>query len=428
MSIAALNFLIAEDHPFQRSALARILAGLGATSIHEAADGHGALKVIHDPGIPIDVVISDLDMPGMDGMEFIRRLGEAGRRVSLIVSSALDRSLLASVATMTHAYGVNLLGVVEKPLTTAKLEALLRLYGRPTSESGMANAGAPIFTLEDIAAGLKNDEFEPYLQPKIELATGSVIGAEALARWRHPQRGIVGPYAFIQLLEDNNLIDELTWIMLGKSAALCSAWRATGAEATVSVNLSFKSLGESHVAERVTDLVRAQSLDPRHMILEVTESAAATEGGKPLENLARLRMKGFGLSIDDFGTGYSSMQQLTRIAFTELKVDQSFVTNATEQSSGRVILESSLEMAKKLDMTSVAEGVETRGEYHLLCQLGCDVAQGYFIARPMESGAYLSWVKEWTRGDCVRSGLPRSAAERPRQVRAAKFGNRLLPI
>ena len=405
-----LNFLIAEDHDFQRRALARMLEGLGAKRVHQASDGHGALKVIEAPGLPIDIVISDLDMPGMDGMEFIRRLGEGTRRVSLIVSSALDRNLLASVATMARAYGVNLLGVVEKPLTPGKLEALVRLYRSPTSEGDALKTGDPAFGLEEIVAGIQNDEFEPYLQPKIELATGLIVGAESLARWRHPRHGIVGPYAFIRLLEDNNRIDELTWVMLGKAAAFCSNWRATGMDATVSVNLSFKSLGETHVAERVTELVRSQNLEPRHMVLEVTESAAATEGGKALENLARLRMKGFGLSIDDYGTGYSSMKQLTRISFTEIKIDQSFVTNAAAQTSARVILESSLEMARKLDITSVAEGVETRADYHLLCQLRCDIAQGYFIARPMERTAFLDWVEDWNRRDPKRDILPRKLA------------------
>ncbi|HVT03669.1 MAG TPA: EAL domain-containing protein [Thermoanaerobaculia bacterium] len=134
----------------------------------------------------------------------------------------------------------------------------------------------------------------------------------------------------------------------------------------------------------------------RGMVLEVTESAAATDVGKALENLARLRMKGFGLSIDDYGTGYSSMQQLTRIAFTELKIDQSFVTKATRHESARVILESSLSMAKKLRITAVAEGVETQQDWDLLRRLDCDLAQGYFIARPMAAEIYLGWIEDWT--------------------------------
>lgn len=395
MQSGNLNYLIAEDHEFQRGALVKMLKGLGAGTIHEAADGREALAVILDPLRPIDIVISDMDMPGMDGMEFIRRVGEAGARASFIVASSLERALIASIAAMARAYGVKLLGVVEKPLTRAKLETLIALHTPANAQPDGPRVAGPAFTLEEIAAGLKNDEFEPFFQPKIELATGRIKGAEALARWRHPQKGIVAPYAFIQPLEDNGMIDDLMWIMLRKSAACCSAWRKAGLDGTVAVNLSVNSLADAQLADRVTELVRGQHLKPRHMVLEVTESAATIDVGKALENLARLRLKGFGLSIDDYGTGYSSMQQLTRIAFTELKIDQSFVTNAAGQESARVILESSLGMAKKLNITSVAEGVETQADWDLLRQIGCDLAQGYFIARPMQAVAYLDWVRGW---------------------------------
>ena len=395
MPIDKLNFLVAEDHDFQRRTLVRMLANLGANEIHEAADGHAALAIIKGSARAIDIVISDMEMPGMDGMEFIRHLGQSGPQVSLILASALESKLLASIGTMTEAYGIKLLGVVEKPLTPGKLEALIKLHSPAQAKADCPRASGPTFTFEEIAAGLKNNEFEPFFQPKIELATRQIKGAEALARWRHPGKGIIAPHAFIKRLEESDLIDDLTWVMLRKSSTSCKGWRAAGLEATVSVNLSLKSLADVHLADRVTDLVRSQELDPRHVVLEVTESAATTDVGRALENLARLRMKGFGLSIDDYGTGYSSMQQLTRIAFTELKIDQSFVMNASKQKSARVILKSSIEMAKKLNMTTVAEGVETQGDFDLLGQLHCDLAQGYYIARPMEYENYLGWVREW---------------------------------
>jgi len=399
MRIAELKFLAVEDHAFQRYMLLNTLTDLGAQNVSVAADGGAALAIVKGGGLAVDIIISDLDMPGMDGMEFMRHLADAEIPASIILASALASSLLASVETMTRIYGLTILGVIEKPITPAKLEALIRLHKplrpklhRPASESETAR---PTFTLEQIVAGLKNDEFEPFFQPKVDFATGRVTGAEALARWRHPQHGIVAPCLFIKPLEDNGWIDELTWAMLKKSARVCRDWRATGAlEVTMAVNLSIKSLADTGLAERVVELVRGENLDPKHMVLEVTESATTTDVGHALENLSRLRMKGFGLSIDDYGTGYSSMQQLTRIAFTELKIDQSFVANAARQQSARVILESSLDMAKKLDITSVAEGVETQQGWDLLRQLGCDVAQGYFIARPMNVGAFMNWRLE----------------------------------
>lgn len=393
MSLDNLSFLVAEDHEFQRNMLVGMLRNVGAKTIHQATDGHSALNVLKDPACSVDIVISDLEMPGMDGMEFIRNLGETGARVSIILASALERKLLASIETMSEAYGINLLGVIEKPLTPGKLMPLIMRH-KPAQTKPARPAG-PTFSLEEIAAGLKNNEFEPFFQPKIDMATGQVKGAEALARWRHPQHGIVAPYAFIQTLEDNGKIEELTAVMVREAVAFCATWRDAGIEGTVSVNLSVKSLGDVRLADRLTKFVRAQSLDPRHVVMEVTESAVTSEVAHTLENLARLRMKGFGLSIDDYGTGYSSMQQLSRIAFTELKIDQSFVANATTKKSARVMLESSIEMARKLNISAVAEGVESQADWDMLRGLHCDVAQGYFIARPMEAGAYMDWVRSW---------------------------------
>lgn len=393
MKIADIHFLVAEDHEFQRQALVSMLASLGARHIAEAVDGRAALGVIQELTPPIDIIICDLDMPGMDGMEFIRHVGEAGVAVSMILSSAHDRSLIASVGTMTKAYGINLLGAIEKPTTTQKLDTLIRLY-QPPAASPPEPAGVS-FSEADISAALAAGQFEPFFQPQVDVATGNLKGAEALARWRHPQRGMVSPYGFIPALEANRRIDELTWIMIEKAAMTCRDWRAGGLDMTVSVNLSLSSLSIVGLADRINDLLQAQNLEPKHMILEVTETTAMTDTPRALENLARLRMKGFGLSIDDYGTGYSSMQQLSRIPFTELKIDQSFVISAIEKHSCRVILESSLDMTRKLGLVSVAEGVETRPAWELLKILGCDVAQGDFIAKPMEATKIADWTTAW---------------------------------
>jgi len=397
MSIAEIEFLIVEDHDFQRRIVVRMLKGLGATAIHEARDGREALAVIQErqPTGPVQIVITDLDMPGMDGMEFLRHLGESMARVSVILTSALDRGIIDAIETMTKAYGIRLLGVLEKPLNPDKLQSLIGLYQPSRSAPDRTAAAAPAFTLEEILAGLRRDEFEPFFQPKIDLATRQIRGAEALARWRHPDRGLVAPHAFIDLLEDNDCIDELMWVMMSKSAAFCSGRGPDNTSGYVSVNLSLKSLGDVHLAERVTELVRGEGMEPRQMVLELTESAATSDIGHALENLARLRMKGFGLSIDDYGTGYSSMQQLMRIPFTELKIDRSFVHNAVRQESAGAILESSVGLARKLNLTVVAEGVETESEWEHLRHLGCDLAQGYFIAKPMPADNYRQWARDW---------------------------------
>ena len=393
MNIEQLHLLVAEDHDFQRKTLVRMLTALGATRVSEAGDGRAALDIFAAAQPPVDIIISDLEMPGMDGMEFMRHVGAADRPVSVILSSAHDASMISSVEAMTKAYGITLLGAMSKPVTREKLLDLLGKFA--PIEPRAPRQAAPAIPLEEIRQGLDAGEFEPFFQPKVSLSDGTVTGAEALARWRHPGKGLIAPYAFIPAMESAGLIDDLTWMILGKSVARCREWVVRGQHLTVSVNLSLKSLEEPGLAERITERVAEQKLDPKYIVLEITESAAMTDVGKALENLTRLRMKRFALSIDDYGTGYSSMQQLSRIPFSELKIDQSFVASAIEKESSKVILSSSLEMARKLGLKVVAEGVETRAHWNLLQTLGCDIAQGYFIAKPMEAAAFTDWALQW---------------------------------
>lgn len=395
--IADLRLLVVEDHGFQRWMLANTLAKLGARYVFLAEDGEAAMKLLANLDAPFDIVVSDLDMPKMDGMEFIRHLGDFGTPVSLIIASGLEPSIIASVEKMARAYGVNLLGTVPKPSTAKQLLDLIQLHGPSHARQRAAPSVRIAFALDEILAGLRNGEFEPFFQPKIEVRTGKVRGAEALARWRHSGKGLVAPYAFIELLEESGHIDELTWVMLEKAAAACGAWQAAGFDGSVSVNLSLKSLADPRAAERIAQVVTRQNITPRDVILEITESATTKDLGSTLENLSRLRMKGFGLAIDDYGTGHSSMQHLSQIAFTELKIDQSFVRNASTQEASRAMLESSLELAAKLKIVAVAEGVEMMVDWDLIKKLDCHLAQGYFIALPMDAGAYLRWLRERER-------------------------------
>jgi EAL domain-containing protein (putative c-di-GMP-specific phosphodiesterase class I) len=389
--IGDLRFLVVEDHGFQRWVLGNILEGMGAKYVFSAGDGAAALQVLSQLDTPVDIIVSDLDMPGMDGMEFIRHIGGLGYPVSLILVSSLERSLIASVEAMARAYGVNLLGAIEKPPTATKLGNLVNLHQAPAGIKP-----APIvhaFSATEIAEGLRLDQFDPFFQPKVDMKTRRIVGAEALARWRHPEKGTVQPEAFIAQMEQHGLIDDLTESILMRAALNCRLWQYAGLDVSVSVNLSIKCLEDVGLADRMTRLVVGQGLEPRHVTFEVTESAAMSDVGKTLEILSRLRMKGFGLSIDDYGTGYSSMQRLSRVPFTELKIEAIFVKDAPTQPSSRAMLESSLEMAQKLHIVAVAEGVESKVEWDLLRQLECPIAQGYFIAKPMNAAEFLNWAR-----------------------------------
>lgn len=401
--LAGLTILVVEDDDFQRRIVVNMLRSLGETSIGDASNGQQALRMIREKsGQPMDIAICDLDMPEMDGLEFLRHLGQEHHDVAIILISALDSKLLASAGKIARMYGIRLLGLIEKPLLQEQLKDLLAKYEHVENKWPQANVMAK-FTLEEILQGIRAEQFEPFFQPKVDFKTGRLVGAETLARWIHPEQGVILPYAFIPLLEQNRKIDDITFLMLKKSAAACRALQDKGYPYTVSVNLSLVSLDDTALADKITQVVQDAGLDPHHLILEITETAAMTDVAPALENLARLCMKGFTLSIDDYGTGYSSMQQLTRIAFGELKIDQSFVKDFADNEALRIVVESSIDMAHKLLIKSVAEGVETQQDWDMLKSMGCDTAQGYFIAKPMNLVSFIEFCAEYKPADT--SGL-----------------------
>ena len=410
MNIDHLKFLLVEDHDFQRRTLRRILIKLGATQIVDVADGHAALAAFRQAPTPFDICIIDLNMPGMDGMELVRHLAEENSQASIILLSALDRALISSVETMVRAYGISLIGAIEKPATPPALEDMLERYaernGRPKRAQRSATEQP---TREQLLQALDLGQFEPYFQPKADLQTGDIHSAEALARWRHPERGMIPPDAFIPLMEHHGLIDQLTEQMVSKTAAAWQAWAAADKRFEISINLSLSSLANPGYAARLNGILEQNDIAPKYVVFEITESAAMADLPHSLENLTRLRMKGYGLSIDDYGTGYSSMQQLIRIPFSELKMDRSFVTAACKDDAQVSVLASSLALARELKLESVAEGVETAADWRLLRHLQCRYAQGYLIGKPMPQSDFLAGVAQWHATYATLSSSPAHA-------------------
>jgi EAL domain-containing protein (putative c-di-GMP-specific phosphodiesterase class I)/DNA-binding NarL/FixJ family response regulator len=413
MKTDEMNVLVLEDDDFQRRMVVNMLHSLGVISISEADNGKQALEHIRAVNsTPIDIALCDLNMPEMDGMEFLRHLALEDHNIAVIIVSAQDSKLLASVGSMTRMYGIKLLGTIEKPIMPEQLKELLAKYERSEAERHQP-AEAKRFTLEQILQGIQSNQFEPFFQPKVDLKTGQLTGAEALARWVHPEHGVISPYSFVSLLEQSGNIDDLTFLILEKSAIACRSLHERGFTLTMSVNLSLASLDDSTLADKITRTVRKAGIEPQYIVLEITESAAMTNVAPALENLARLCMNGFSLSIDDYGTGYSSMQQLTRIPFSELKIDQSFVKDCADNKAMRIVVESSIDMAHKLRVKSVAEGVETKRDWDTLKSIGCDTVQGYFIAKPMDATAFGSFVASYK--DLGASAIPQAIRDQGRE-------------
>jgi EAL domain-containing protein (putative c-di-GMP-specific phosphodiesterase class I)/CheY-like chemotaxis protein len=394
MDIAHLHFLVAEADTAQRRTLVELLGQLGASRVTDVPDGHLALQRLEGGFSPrVDVAIVDLGLPGMDGLELIRRLGALGEGVRLIVTGAQPAGLLFSVETLAQAYGVDLLGTIGKPVTAVKLKPLLDNY-TPLARAAERPAG-PRFGFQEIGIGLQKRQFEPFFQPKIELATGQVKGLEAFARWRHPEHGVLGPGSFIDALEQNNRVDFLDWSMIEMSAERCRWFQDQGIPMPISLNLAPETLAHPAFVRQITACIGRHRILPEYLTFEMPESSVLNTDPEFIERLVRLRMMGFGLAIDDYGTGRSNLQLLARIPFSELKIDRSFVDGASKRRPLGTVLRSCLGLAHSLDRMSVAVGVETRQDWDFLQNLGCTYAQGYHIANPMEAGAFLNWLEDW---------------------------------
>ncbi len=394
MDFSGCTIMVVEDHDFQRRMTLRLLKDLGAGVLLEAANGREALNLLAGRGQPVDIIFCDLDMPEMDGVEFISHVAEGQLALAIAVISAMEISILNTVETMARAYGLQVLGAISKPLNLENLTTCISGFQSKQNDRETAVAHTE-FNAVDLKRGMEEGEFLPFFQPKVSIATGEVHGVETLVRWFRPGHGVVSPLHFIHKMEREDLVTALTESLLKQSCGYLNAWAERGHTITVSVNVSMFCLTDVSIADRLHELVKECECDPRQIILEVTETGVMNNVAMVLNVLARLRLKGFGLSIDDFGTGYSSLQQLSNVPFTELKIDQSFVKDSPTQPRHRTIIEASLELARKLKLGTVAEGVETRAEWDLLRSLGCEQAQGYFIARPMPGHQIPDWIRMW---------------------------------
>ena len=248
-------------------------------------------------------------------------------------------------------------------------------------------------TAPDLQIALDRHELVMAYQPKIECRSGATAGFEALVRWKHPDRGIVMPDDFIPVAEEAGLIDALTAQVFDQSLEWFSQ-SFPQSRFMMSLNISAKSLVDLQLADNLSDVCQRFQIGTERIVLELTETSAMVDPILSLDLLTRLRVKGFQLSIDDFGTGFSSMIQLVRLPFSEIKVDKSFVMQAQQSSEARTVIKSIVELGHSLGLLATAEGVEDLDTLNYLNTLGCDLAQGYFIARPMWGDAARSWTEQ----------------------------------
>ncbi len=388
----AFSVLILDDEEDVRETLCAMVSSLGFR-VEATGDARSFFARLGRGGH--DVVILDLLMPECDGLEVLSRMTPF-RDSRIIICSGSGMRVLDTVSLSAQSLGLDVIGILKKPLRRKCLKDLLQVARQarsPASDPKMPNGKRPDITSSMLGRAIDKREITCFLQPKVHLADGSVYGFEALARWQHPELGMIYPDEFIPKVSEFGLDYELTVAILDQALEALASLSDPGL--SVAVNIPVNALSRPEFEGVVAELLRRLGLKPRHLFLEVTEVGQSCNSQAELDSLMRLSLKGHPLSIDDFGTGASSLERLVRIPFDELKIDRMFMRNLERSRHARGLVRNLVLIAKRFGMTVTVEGVETREAIDILKRLGCDAAQGYGIAHPMSASATRDWMASY---------------------------------
>lgn len=352
-------------------------------------------------------------VPGVE-RERLARLaeGEFGLvlpRAGAEVANQLAQRMLLAMAEPVDVSGLLLdarsaVGISLFPGHGTDADSLMRRAGIALGQARRSGSGIALFRggldtecaqrialMGDLRGAIERNELQLYCQPKLKMGTGALCGAEALVRWQHPRQGLINPGDFIRLAESTGLITPLTYWVLDAALRQCYAWREQGMQQPLSVNLSVRDLRDPRLLDRIGGALATWGAQPGWIDFELTESALMEDPVGALETLNRLKRLNVSLTIDDYGTGYSSLSYLRQLPVDAIKIDRSFVTDMTRNEDAATIVRSTIELAHNLDLSVIAEGVEDQPTFDRLAALGCDMAQGYCISRPIPVEDFRHW-------------------------------------
>ncbi len=389
------RLLVIDDDP----AIRQVVAGIGRAAGFDvsACESEATLDACLDEDA--DLIILDLVMPVVDGIEVIERLAKSHSAARLVLVSGQDRRILASASRLATAHGLKVAATFAKPFSVTDLRCCL------DEQKGAISGGAtarlrripPSIRAARIEQALRTHEIVVHYQPQVSVQTLEWRGVEALVRWQHPELGLLPPDTFVPVVErDRDLMQRFTQYIIRTAVHEMVPPEAVGGFAgRLAINVAADVLAAADFPNQLVAILAEVGLGHDRVVLEVTETTLPSEPVKALAIQTRLRMRGVSLAVDDFGTGHSSLERLHRFPMDELKIDLNFVRDSASDPEARAIVHNSIALARDLRVRCVAEGVENVEALQLLSSLNCGYAQGYFIARPMPAGELGRWASQW---------------------------------
>jgi EAL domain-containing protein (putative c-di-GMP-specific phosphodiesterase class I)/CheY-like chemotaxis protein len=375
------HVFLAEDDAATRIALAAVCRRLGAAEVTAFDGGHAMLERLQAGGPHPDLILLDLSMEQGDGVQALRGLAQLGVRAGLLLASSAPERVQQATERLALGLGLSVHGRIAKPPTREALVAALRRGARRQDGAAARHPDElpPAALADAIAAG----RLLPFYQPQMDLASGRIVAAEALARLDHPTFGLLPAARFLPVAAAAGMNGRIAESMIGAVIGDLATLARLGVATRLSVNLTVGDLSRPALPDTLVRRLEQTGVPPDRLVIELTETEAIAELDQVLEVCARLRLAGIGLALDDFGTGHASLQTLRDLPFSELKIDRGFVCGAATESGVLPFLESSVALARQLGLDVVAEGVETQAEVALVRLLGVNRVQGWAIGRPM---------------------------------------------
>jgi EAL domain-containing protein (putative c-di-GMP-specific phosphodiesterase class I) len=333
------------------------------------------------------LILLDLQMPGMDGIEALRYLARQGITAGILLASGMDQRVLASARQLGDSLGLRMLGTLQKPAMLEDIENLLKKH--VASDAGL--------TPQELQRAIVEHELIVHYQPKVVRCENDwqVRSAEALVRWKHPQLGLLYPADFLPLAEQSGLIVSVTDFVLTDAIRQIGHWRRQGLHLGAAVNISPRLVQDLEFPERLSRILSEFEATAQQLTLEVTEDAPLDDPDLVMDIFTRLRVRGVGLSLDDFGTGTSSLTRLYRMPFSEVKIDTTLIAEMAHSNAAATVVRAIVDLAHNLSLTCCAEGVESSSAFEFLDQAGCDALQGDFIAHAMPAAEIESFIDVW---------------------------------
>ncbi|MCP4183734.1 MAG: EAL domain-containing protein [Hyphomicrobiales bacterium] len=384
------SVLIVDDDPVQIAVLTAYFAGLKVKSIHGAEDSTVALDMLSKKSTDFDLIVSDIQMPNMDGIEFMRHLKELGYSGKLAIISGIKGNLIDHAARLAKLHNLQLIGGINKPLKKNALDALF-LSNQPKTAL-VNNAGEYKCTNADFAKALKNREFKPYYQPKVDVQNGRIIGAEVLVRWIKPDYGTIAPNLFIPFAEKKGFMEELTFLVFEKVLSDLSRFLPLRSDLIFAFNLPPTMINKTALPAQLMARMKSANVTSKSISFEITENSILNLEPATLEVLSRLRIYDFDIAIDDFGTGSSNINILKDFPYSELKLDKSYVSTIATDNFSKEVVVAAIKLARQQGMCLVAEGVEDRQTWDIIREMGIEYAQGYYFAKPMDASSFCEYI------------------------------------